>query len=371
MKRILLIMLVVMMNVSRLTASDPGSTGANFLKINLAPRELAMGSVGIGLADGPGAMFTNPAGLGSVGHQSLSFFYSIWLEGLSAQYLSYILPTRIGNFGANVNYFGYGKIQGYDASGTETSNVDAQDLCFLLSYGREIPPFRIGGHEVLRGLSGGINFKVIQEKLEKEKAIAFGGDLGIKVDLGKSYSVLKGISLGCSVKNIGTGLKFDKEKAPLPLSYGVGVGVKRELLGEELNLGIDMNIPNDNSMYVAAGLEYWIKDIIALRIGYNSKKDTSNGLSLGIGIKADIFNMNYAFVDYGELGYTHRVGMDIKFGKHIKDILIRKAFEKGVRYMRKKKYAEAILEFNKVLKYDSSNIGALELIKEANEKLME
>jgi len=37
--------------------------------------------------------------------------------------------------------------------------------------------------------------------------------------------------------------------------------------------------------------------------------------------------------------------------------------------MRKKKYAEAILEFNKVLKYDSSNIGALELIKEANEKM--
>jgi len=362
MKRILLVVLMVMLNVTRLTASDPGSTGANFLKINLAPRELAMGSVGIGLADGPGTMFTNPAGLGSIGHQSLSFFYNIWLEGMSAQYCSYILPTRIGNFGANVNYFGYGKIQGYDASGTETSNIDAYDLCFLLSYGRA---------EVLKGVSGGINLKVLHEKLEKEKAMAFGGDLGIKVDLGKRYNVLKGISAGCSVKNIGTGLKFDKERAPLPLSYGIGVGVKRELLGEELNLGIDMNIPNDNSMYVGAGLEYWIKDIIALRIGYNSKKDTSNGISLGVGIKADIFSMNYAFVDYGELGYTHRMGMDIKFGSHIKEILIRKAFERGVSYMRKKKYAEAILEFNKVLKHDSSNIGALELIKEANEKLME
>ena len=360
MKRILLIALVVMMNVSRLPASDPGSTGANFLKINLAPRELAMGSVGIGLADGPGAMFTNPAGLGSIGHQSLSFFYNIWLEGMSAQYLSYILPTGIGNFGANVNYFGYGKIQGYDASGTETSNIDAYDLCFLLSYGRS---------EILKGVSGGLNFKVLHEKLEKEKAMAFGGDVGIKIDLGKSYNILKGVSLGCSVKNIGTGLKFDKEKAPLPLSYGVGIGVKRELLGEELNLGVDMNIPNDNSMYVGTGLEYWIKDIIAVRAGYNSKKDSSNGLSLGIGIKADIFSMNYAFVDYGELGYTHRMGMDIKFGRHIKEVLIRKAFERGVSYMRKKKYAEAILEFNKVLKYDSSNIGALELIKEANEKM--
>jgi hypothetical protein len=360
MKKILLIVLAIMMNVSRLPASDPGSTGANFLKINLAPRELAMGSVGIGLADGPGAMFTNPAGVGSIGYQSLSFFYNVWLEGMNAQYLSYIIPTGIGNFGANVNYFAYGKIQGYDASGTETSNIEASDLCFLLSYGRS---------EVLKGVSGGINFKVLQEKLEKEKAMAYGGDVGIKIDLGKSYNVLRGISLGCSVKNIGTGLKFDKEKTPLPLSYGVGVGVKRELLGEELNLGVDMNIPNDNSMYVGAGLEYWIKDIIAVRAGYNNKEDTSNGLSLGIGIKADIFNMNYAFVDYGELGYTHRMGMDIKFGRHIKEVLIRKAFERGVSYMRKKKYAEAILEFNKVLKYDSSNIGALELIKEANEKL--
>ncbi|MDH5768316.1 MAG: PorV/PorQ family protein [Nitrospirota bacterium] len=360
MKKILLIVLVVMINVSRIPASDPGSTGANFLKINLAPRELAMGSVGIGLADGPGAMFTNPAGLGSIGYQSLSFFYNIWLEGMSAQYLSYIIPTGIGNFGATANYFAYGKIQGYDASGTETSNIDAYDLCFLLSYGRS---------EILKGVSGGLNFKVLHEKLEKEKAMAFGGDVGIKIDLGKSYNILKGVSLGCSVKNIGTGLKFDKEKAPLPLSYGVGIGVKRELLGEELNLGVDMNIPNDNSMYVGTGLEYWIKDIIAVRAGYNSKKDSSNGLSLGIGIKADIFSMNYAFVDYGELGYTHRMGMDIKFGRHIKEVLIRKAFERGVSYMRKKKYAEAILEFNKVLKYDSSNIGALELIKEANEKM--
>ena len=369
MKKILLIVLLIMMNVSRITASDPGSTGANFLKINLAPRELAMGSVGIGLADGPGAMFTNPAGLGSIGYQSLSFFYNIWLEGMSAQYLSYIIPTGIGNFGASANYFAYGKIQGYDASGTETSNIDAYDLCFLLSYGKEIPALRMGGYEILKGLSAGINFKVLNEKLEKEKAMAYGGDLGIKIDLGKSYNVLKGVSVGCSVKNIGTGLKFDKEKAPLPLSYGVGVGVKRELLGEELNLGVDMNIPNDNSMYVGAGLEYWIKDIIAVRAGYNNKKDSSNGLSLGIGIKADIFSMNYAFVDYGELGYTHRMGMDIKFGRHIKEVLIRKAFERGVSYMRKKKYAEAILEFNKVLKYDSSNIGALELIKEANEKM--
>ncbi len=63
MKKIFLIVLVVMLNLSRLGASDPGSTGANFLKINLAPRELAMGSAGIGLADGPGAMFANPAGV--------------------------------------------------------------------------------------------------------------------------------------------------------------------------------------------------------------------------------------------------------------------------------------------------------------------
>jgi len=50
MKRIILIVLMVMLNVSRLTAFNPGSTGANFLKINLAPRELAMGSVGIGFS---------------------------------------------------------------------------------------------------------------------------------------------------------------------------------------------------------------------------------------------------------------------------------------------------------------------------------
>ena len=369
MKKILLIVLMVMMNVSSLIASDPGSTGANFLKTNLAPREMAMGSVGIGLADGPGALFTNPAGISGIGHHNLSFFYNLWVEGMSAQYFSYILPTGIGNFGANANYFSYGKIPGYDASGTGTSNVDAYDLCFALAYGRDIPSLKMKGYELLKGLSGGLNFKVIQGKLEKETATAFGVDLGIKLDLGKSYDALRGISAGFSVKNIGSGLEFDKEKAPLPVSYGVGVGIKRELLGEELNLGVDMNMPNDNDMYVGTGIEYWIKDIIAVRAGYNSKKDISNGLSLGIGIKADIFSLNYAFVSYGDLGYTHRMGMDIRLGSHIKEVLVKKAIKRGVAYMREGKYPEAILEFNKALQYDSTNVEALELIREANEKL--
>ena len=369
MKKLILSGLIVILTMLRLFASRPGSTGANFLKINLNPKQSAMGSCGIGLTDGVGSFFTNPAGISDINYQNLSFFYNIWFEDINAQYLSYILPTPIGSFGTNINYFGYGKIKGYDANGKKTSNVNANDLCINLSYGREIPSFRIKGYEVLKGVKAGISLKYIQEMLDNQSASTVVTDIGMKVDLGKSNNRLKGISLGCSIRNIGRGLTFDEEKAPLPQIFGMGIGIKRELLGEELNLGIDMNIPNDNTMYVASGLEYWVKDIIALRVGYNSREDVSNGISLGIGLKADIFSINYSFVGYGDLGYTHRIGMEIKIGANIKEILIRKAFQKGISYMREKRYAEAILEFNKVLKYDSTNIEALELIKQANERL--
>lgn len=166
MKKILLIVLVVMLNVSGLSASDPGSTGANFLKINLAPRELAMGSVGIGLADGPGAMFTNPAGLGSIGHQSLSFFYNIWLEGMSAMGAGFYDLSDVYAYPVP-----YKPNDGLSTTGDETSGI----IFTNLSTEAEIKIYTITG-ELVKKLThkGGFVEEWYPVENEKGKRVASG-----------------------------------------------------------------------------------------------------------------------------------------------------------------------------------------------------
>jgi outer membrane protein OmpA-like peptidoglycan-associated protein len=66
-----------------------------------------------------------------------------------------------------------------------------------------------------------------------------------------------------------------------------------------------------DSLY-SAGAEYWIQNLVALRIGY--KFGAFNHITLGAGIKYNNFEFDYAFVGYDELGNTHRFSMLYSWG---------------------------------------------------------
>ena len=64
------------------------------------------------------------------------------------------------------------------------------------------------------------------------------------------------------------------------------------------------------------GLEYSWSDMAFIRSGLNINHDTAS-LAIGAGLKWNIstiaFNFDYAFVDYGDLKYTHQFGYNFKF----------------------------------------------------------
>ena len=55
----------------------------------------------------------------------------------------------------------------------------------------------------------------------------------------------------------------------------------------------------------------------ALRVGYNMRNDRDvdgfSGLSGGFGIMAGRFRFDYAWVPFGDIGTTHRIGMGFLF----------------------------------------------------------
>jgi len=342
--------------------SDAGTTGANFLKIGVGARAVGMGEAQVAICNDVTSVFWNPAGLARTESQEASFVYSLWFEGIRLQYFSYAYRhPALGTFAGSINYLSMGKIEGYRADGAKAGEVKAYDLSGILSYGRSLP----------YDINGGINLKFIQQKLEEESSFAFGIDIGVIGSLGRWLRVkgLEELTCGINLQNLGSKVKFQKEEGSLPLNLKFGVGITKELLGDPLTVAIDGNMPNDNRFYGSLGIEYWVRDLIGLRLGYKSGQDLGNGLSFGGGIKVNIFQLDYALVHCGELGYTHRIGIVAKFGKEARGILIERAFERGMEYYNGGKYPEAILEFNKVLELDPENERALEMMKRANEKL--
>ena len=343
-------------------ASDPGTTGANFLKIGVGPRAVGMGEAQVAICNDVTSVFWNPAGLISTPSQEASFIYNLWLESISSQYFGYTYPhATIGTFAGSINYLSMDKIQGWSAGNEKTGKVTAYDLLGVLSYARELP----------YGINGGINLKFIQQKLEEESSFAFGVDIGVIGGLGRWLKVrgMEELTIGANLQNLGSKVKFQKEKGSLPLNFKFGVGLRKEVFGDPLTIAIDGNLPNDNDFYGSLGIEYRVRDLIALRLGYKTGQDLGNGISFGGGIKVDIFQIDYALVHFGELGYTHRIGVVTRFGKEARAMLIEKAFKRGMEYFNEGSYPQAILEFNKILELDPENEGALEMMRRANEKL--
>lgn len=71
-------------------------------------------------------------------------------------------------------------------------------------------------------------------------------------------------------------------------------------------------------MYASLGCEYWLLNMVGLRAGYKYGYHTDSlgnivGITGGLSLRAFNFQLDYAFVPFGELGDTHRFSLSAKF----------------------------------------------------------
>ncbi len=74
--------------------------------------------------------------------------------------------------------------------------------------------------------------------------------------------------------------------------------------------------PKFGEVYIGAGIEVRIVNIVALRGGWSGQKDRAgDGFTLGAGINLDDrVSVDYAVTSYGDLGTMHRISL--YFGIH-------------------------------------------------------
>lgn len=297
--------------------SNAGTSASAFLKINAgSPRAQALGNAYVSIADGPEALFWNPAGAASATTRELQFSYLDYLQGYKARTLAYLQPIGKTIIGVTVNYM---DMDGFDFRG---------------EYGEQQPEVGVpvqnfvGSLSVARGffeqkLQIGGTAKYISEKLDTDHYDNVGFDVGAKLRL------VNWLGLGAALVNIG-----DKEEMPRGLRLGADLNTRYFTLSGEY-----MKYRDDKARY-GVGLEVHIpEDLLQvarfdLRVGYYTRENTGTNekdswvgdlglaetskVSFGFGIySSELFgygaSIDYAVTPFGALGTSQQIALAIQF----------------------------------------------------------
>jgi len=288
--RVLVATILIIILASVCYANGAGTTGANFLKIGVGARAAALGDAFTAVVDDSTSLYWNPAGLAKMEKRQLSATYNMWFAGINQGYLGMGFPlSRRGVIAGGVNYVDMGDFDGRDESGNPTGTFTASALNYQLGYANRF------GEKLIWGISAGL----VQDTIAEDIKSTYAANLGL------IYKSSESLSLGLALQNVGGELGSD----PLPFVAKIGMAYT----WKSLLLALDIASPTDNDLYYGAGIEWWIMDGIALRVGYKTNQDIGEGLTAGLGFSKGKIRFDYAYVPYGELGNTHRVLLGMSF----------------------------------------------------------
>jgi hypothetical protein len=289
--------------------ADQGTTSAVFLKLEQGARPISMGGAFVAASDDVNAVMWNPAGLAQLPSFQITLMHSVYFVSMYYDYLAAAYPIgEVGTFGVGIIYVNSGEIKSNDNLGNPLPSFSASDIGVNLAYGTKINT----------ELSLGVTVKLFNESIASSGAFGFAADLG-----GIYKTPVKDLQAGFEIQNLGPKFGFG-EAFMLPIMAKVGLsytGVKNFMLN------LDYIQPIETNGILAVGFEYWYKDVVALRMGYQyqGKIDPNDlynniaspgvlaGFVAGVGIKLDIYQLDYAYRQYGVLESTHRIGLTLKF----------------------------------------------------------
>jgi hypothetical protein len=298
-------------------ASGAGSSGADFMKIGVGARPVAMGEAFVAAADDISAAYWNPAGLALIDRTQASFMHMAYLADVSYENIAVGGPiNRLSGWGASLAYLWQPPFDSTKNSfGAATQRPGTgSDLALGLSYGYNFGNYRTTDFAV-SNISGGLTLKLIQRTLSDKTASAVYGDAGVVAE------ILEGLRLGFMLQNAGTTITFVSAADPSPLNSKLGLAwnlkfndANRLMLAYDLNHPIDLGNADFNRWRQNLGAEYWLFNTLALRGGYQLGYDLG-GLTAGAGFQWHNLSVDYAFVPYNIVGNTHRISLGYSFGE--------------------------------------------------------
>jgi len=317
------------------TVTKSGTTAAQFLKLGVGARPIAMGGAFVAEASDLSALYWNPAGLASLRGASVSLAHTEYLADVNYSFAAF--GTSLGNWGtlaAAILYLDSGDMTVRTIEQPEGTGEQfkVQNFAIQLSYARALTD----------RFSLGVNTKYVQERIWHSTASTLALDIGTlfttpyeRLRLGASFS-----NFGPKMQMSGRDIVFSydpvpgqagnveivnaeylMEEHPLPLLFRIGLSWDAvHTADHRIVLSTDAAHPNDNYEYVNFGAEYDFRGLIALRGGYRNlfEQDGEQGWTFGGGLNLRMDSglragFDYAYADFGRLDATHWFTVNLGF----------------------------------------------------------
>jgi len=305
--RLLLGALAFLTSSSLFAASGSGTEAASFLDIPVGARPAALGGAYTALAEDAYSPVWNPAGVAFNDQLQLAGQHLSYLESIHYEYAGVVIPFRSNRqsgevrhgMGASIQYLGTGDMTGRDRNGGLTGDFSSHYAAYSLTYAH-----RIGSKGAI-GLTG----KWINAKISDVGADAQA------VDVGSLYRATDRLTLGASLVNLGSELKFLQDGGDLPLAVKAGAAYR---IGRSWLFAAEGVHRKTGLTSGHVGAEWMPLSLISVRAGYRTdiSKELSaiSGLSAGMGLHLWGQEFAYAWVPYGELGNTQYFSLLARFG---------------------------------------------------------
>ncbi len=342
MKKLTILAVTVLLTASLFAAEYGGVTASPYLNLGVGARACGMGEAYTSVVSDVDAVFWNPGALVKVEDPQFSFMHNQAFGGTAYEYLGVGFPAE--QLGLDI----WGSI-GIMAMLVRVEDIDQTKETVTGTYDEAFAEkgrtYGAGGTvigvayswQAAKMFSPGITLKLINQKIALEEGWIPAIDIGIIANTN-----FPGFDVGLVFQNISF-MQMNQvdgaPDAPLPLNLKFGVSQKLPRLFSSENdpkdfitIAVDGILPISPAnmpFRLHFGVEYGgdlDHHILKGRIGYRlngqdliSDLGALAGLTAGFGYSRNFdgvdLALDYAFVPYGELGMSNRIGMTIKIGQ--------------------------------------------------------
>lgn len=296
----------------------------------MGARSAGMSEAYAGMADDIAALSFNPAGLSGLERPQLMVSHYEWFGDIRYEWISLAQPIAdILTAAVSVSYLhtpttprtveSSAGAWGY----TEDGTFRYSDVLVQVGFGMTpIMDLRLGA--TFRLAESTISFADTSSPMPEYKR------RGSSLSLGLIYETpIPDLRLGLCYRDTELSAKgFLSRSAAIPheiafgASYRLKFKARRRGAPEEgpppensLILAGEVDLPSDRSTLFKLGAEYQMTNGFSLRMGYRNDPDRSGitRLSGGMGYRSGNYQIDYAFVSYGDLGDVHRVSLTLRF----------------------------------------------------------
>jgi hypothetical protein len=329
-------------------ATGTGGAVAQFLRLGAGARSLGMGEAVVAAAEGPEAVFWNPAAMSAARHYEFSYARSELPASVHHDFAAGVIPAAWsgGTFGVAFSRLSQSPIASFNNAGVESGSISPHSEAISFGYARSfvnhddrtlargyfrdtwnlpgaVRPFDEEDDPWTGEVAVGAAVKAVTESVGRQKSATTALDAGA---LFRPYH-FPSFALAAAVRNAGGTMRFIREKESLPTEFSLGAAHEWRLERDRVVAALEGSVPRFGEPYGKLGAE-WDRRLsrgvrVQLRGGFQGRSAAAlgalSGLTAGVGARLGGFSADFAFQPLGELGQSFRLGVGWRFGLARKD----------------------------------------------------